>query len=430
MILPYSRYNVGNTVIGLASLAVLGLESRIADERRQLDITAASQLRTIEDRLRLAEENARQRLHGDASKPGTKAAANLSKAVADLDARCESVRVTVGAVQSGLAEVQQKQAKTAEVEALVAQAREELRRECQERKAEGSQLSMQLVEHAERLEWAEQQRVKASNELLQEVMDTRSELKREMRDREEGNAKVIGHLRDEAARREEALQREVALVPFCEPGLELFAWVEWGSETFPMSFPVIAKTSSLAEFRILRWSKAGWWWAKKVSGGQQGWIYSSQMGPKMCTECREKVQSLKEEQPGEVQGPQLPTPEELDQFGEEEEGLWPPLPPMDGPTEVWPPLPPGSPPRAAASDPASREDSAFEVDYAQTLSFRGDGRVVPKPQDFDHMMRQADYYFDYKGWTDSRNTGTSGKKRGAAKAKVKATGDGGMKRRR
>ena len=43
---------------------------------------------------------------------------------------------------------------------------------------------------------------------------------------------------------------------------------------------------------------------------------------------------------------------------------------------------------------------------------------------------QADYYFDYKGWTDSRNTGTSGKKRGAAKAKVKATGDGGMKRRR
>ena len=32
-----------------------------------------------------------------------------------------------------------------------------------------------------------------------------------------------------------------------------------------------------------------------------------------------KVQSLKEEQPGEVQGPQLPTPEELDQFGEEED---------------------------------------------------------------------------------------------------------------
>ncbi|CAE7710515.1 unnamed protein product, partial [Symbiodinium necroappetens] len=144
------------------------------------------------------------------------------------------------------------------------------------------------------------------------------------------------------------------------------------------------------EFRVLRWSKAGWWWAKKIKGGQQGWIYSAQMGPKMCTECREKVNNLKEMKPSEIEeGPQLPTAEELDRFGEEEEGLWPPLPPMDGPTEVWPPLPPGSPPKGPAADPSRREDDAFEVDYAQTLSFRGDGRVVPKPQDFDHMMRQA-----------------------------------------
>lgn len=187
------------------------LESRIADERRQLDTTAATQLRSIEDRLRQAEENARHRLLEDSRLPGTKAAANLSKAVADLDARCEAVRVTVGAVQSGLAEVQQKQTKTSEVEALVAQAREELRKETQERKAEGSQLSTRLVEHAERLELAEQQRVKASNELLQEVMEARSALRQEIRDREEGQSKVTHQFREEAAKREEALEREARL---------------------------------------------------------------------------------------------------------------------------------------------------------------------------------------------------------------------------
>jgi len=187
------------------------LESRIADERRQLDTTAATQLRSIEDRLRQAEENARHRLLEDSRLPGTKAAANLSKAVADLDARCEAVRVTVGAVQSGLAEVQQKQTKTSEVEASVAQAREELRKETQERKAEGSQLSTRLVEHAERLELAEQQRVKASNELLQEVMEARSALRQEIRDREEGQSKVTHQFREEAAKREEALEREARL---------------------------------------------------------------------------------------------------------------------------------------------------------------------------------------------------------------------------
>eukprot|EP00439_Symbiodinium_sp_Y106_P026373 s145_g3.t1 len=171
------------------------LESRIADERRQLDTTAATQLRSIEDRLRQAEENARHRLLEDSRLPGTKAAANLSKAVADLDARCEAVRVTVGAVQSGLAEVQQKQTKTSEVEAL----------------AEGSQLSTRLVEHAERLELAEQQRVKASNELLQEVMEARSALRQEIRDREEGQSKVTHQFREEAAKREEALEREARL---------------------------------------------------------------------------------------------------------------------------------------------------------------------------------------------------------------------------
>lgn len=136
---------------------------------------------------------------------------SISKAMAGLDERCESVRSAMGGMQSSLAEVQQKQGRSAEVEALVAQAREELRKESAERKAEGSQLSTKLVESAERLEWAEQQRLKAESVMLQDVMDAKNELKRETRDREEGQSKVIIMLREESSRREDALEKEARL---------------------------------------------------------------------------------------------------------------------------------------------------------------------------------------------------------------------------
>ncbi|CAL1163118.1 unnamed protein product [Cladocopium goreaui] len=68
--------------------------------------------------------------------------------------------------------------------------RQELQQECQERKAQGSQLSSQLLEHAERLEWAEQQRMKAESALLQDLREAKTELKREIRDREEGQSQA------------------------------------------------------------------------------------------------------------------------------------------------------------------------------------------------------------------------------------------------
>jgi len=138
-------------------------------------------------------------------------ALGLSKAISGLDEQYESVRVAVGVMQNDLSEVQQKQSKTSEVETLVAQARQELQKECQERKAEGNQLSSKVLEHAERLEWAEQQRMKAESALLQDLRDTKTELKREIRDREEGQSQVNLHLREESARREEALEREARL---------------------------------------------------------------------------------------------------------------------------------------------------------------------------------------------------------------------------
>eukprot|EP00930_Biecheleria_cincta_P066726 TRINITY_DN5298_c0_g3_i1.p1 TRINITY_DN5298_c0_g3~~TRINITY_DN5298_c0_g3_i1.p1 ORF type:complete len:2213 (-),score=650.15 TRINITY_DN5298_c0_g3_i1:79-6645(-) len=175
---------------------------------RQSSTEAGSMAVTME-RWRQAEEEMERTKSSLASLKAE--AFSISKAMAGLDERCESVRAAMGVVQSGLAEVQQKQGRSAEVEALVAQAREELRRESAERKAEGSQLSTKLVESAERLEWAEQQRLKAESAMLQDIMDAKNELKRETRDREEGQAKVIIMLREESSRREDALEKEARL---------------------------------------------------------------------------------------------------------------------------------------------------------------------------------------------------------------------------
>lgn len=169
------------------------------------------------------------------------------------------------------------------------------------------------------------------------------------------------------------------------------------------------------EFQVLRWSKAGWWWARRSRDGQQGWVYSSQMKPKMCTACHEKVQNLP---PPQMEEEALEAP-----FPEVEP--WPPLPPTDeeaaaAAAAVWPPLPPGSPPKATRE-----ERSALDGDYAQTLSFRGDGKIVQQPQLSDHALRQCEYYFNYQQWIDGQNNSTAGKK-----MRGRVTGDGGFKRKR
>lgn len=161
------------------------------------------------ERWRQAEEEMERTKSGLASLKAE--AFGISKAMAGLDERCESVRAVIGTMQSSLAEVQQKQGRSAEVETLVVQVREELRRETADRKAEGSQLSTKLVESAERLEWAEQQRLKAESAMLQDIMDTKNELKRESRDREESQSKITIMIREESSRREDALEKEARL---------------------------------------------------------------------------------------------------------------------------------------------------------------------------------------------------------------------------
>jgi len=175
-------------------------------QNRSLD---QSSMALTGERWRQAEEELERTRQGLAALKSE--AANLSKAMASVDERSEAVRSIVGAVQGNLAEVQQRQSKTAEVEAQLAAAREELRRESSERKVEGSGLAARLTESAERLEWAEQQRLKAENTLLQDIMETKNELKREIRDREETQTKVISMVREESTRREEGLDKEARL---------------------------------------------------------------------------------------------------------------------------------------------------------------------------------------------------------------------------
>lgn len=192
--------------------ALLQLEGRLPQQRlesyaKTSPAPATSAIST--ERWRQAEEDLEKTKSTLASLKSE--ASNLSKAISGLDEQYESVRVAVGVVQSDLSQVQQKQSKTSEVENLVSQARQELQKECQERKAEGSQLSSQLLEHAERLEWAEQQRMKAESALLQDLREAKTELKREIRDREEGQSQVSLQLREEISKREEALEREARL---------------------------------------------------------------------------------------------------------------------------------------------------------------------------------------------------------------------------
>jgi len=135
----------------------------------------------------------------------------LGKAVGILEDRYDSLRAGVGRVESSIAEVQTRQKTLVEMEALCMAARDELRKEASERRAEDERLASAQVESTERLERAEQQRIKSENEIRQEVLDTKATLKKEVRDRELADTKLSTLVREEAQQREEACDREARL---------------------------------------------------------------------------------------------------------------------------------------------------------------------------------------------------------------------------
>merc|ERR1719277_2470598 len=137
--------------------------------------------------------------------------AALGKAMSSLDERCENLRSLVNTVQGGMTDVQHRAPGSREVEAQVGAIREELRKETAERRSDDLQLAARVQENKDRLEWAEQQRVKAEHAMRTELMETKAGLKKEVRDRELVEAKVGGLVREEGARREEAFERETRL---------------------------------------------------------------------------------------------------------------------------------------------------------------------------------------------------------------------------
>jgi len=132
----------------------------------------------------------------------------LGKAVSSCEERYDTVRAGLAAAQSAVVDVQNRHKTFVEMEAQVCASRDEIRKETQERRAEDERLAAALVETDQRLERAEQQRVKSENSLRQEELDTKATLKKEIRDRELADARIATLVREEAQQREETVERE------------------------------------------------------------------------------------------------------------------------------------------------------------------------------------------------------------------------------
>jgi len=133
---------------------------------------------------------------------------SLGKAIANCEERCDNVRGGLVSVQAGMTDTTHRHKASFEVEQSIVVSREELRKECSERKADGASLAARIAEGAERLEWTEQQRMKSEQGLRQEMMEVKSGMKKETRDREAIEQRVGALVREEAVRREEAIDRE------------------------------------------------------------------------------------------------------------------------------------------------------------------------------------------------------------------------------
>merc|ERR1719324_830783 len=97
------------------------------------------------------------------------------------------------------------------MEASVLAAADERRQETAERKADSERLTVMIKEGQERFERADQLRIKAEGEIRLEVQDVKNNLKKEAREREMLPSKLVGTVREEAQKREEAVERECRL---------------------------------------------------------------------------------------------------------------------------------------------------------------------------------------------------------------------------
>jgi len=135
----------------------------------------------------------------------------LNKSVNGLNDGFDLFKTKLGNTADELAEVQKRLKTFVEMEGQVVAARDEMRKETAERKAECERLAIMIGEGAERLERTEQARIKAEGQMRQEVLDTRTALKKEARDRELMASTFTLAVREEAQKREEMVEREAKL---------------------------------------------------------------------------------------------------------------------------------------------------------------------------------------------------------------------------
>jgi len=131
-----------------------------------------------------------------------------SKAVTGLTDRVDTMRTGFTTLNSALAEVQMKQKALSEVETQVRYSREEVLKETAERRTEDEKLARMNMDLHQKMDKAEQMRLKTEEGLRQEVMSTKATLKKELREHEANVHRVSSALREEAAKREEALDKE------------------------------------------------------------------------------------------------------------------------------------------------------------------------------------------------------------------------------
>lgn len=213
------------------------------------------------------------------------------------------------------------------------------------------------------------------------------------------------------------------------------------------------------KIEVLRWSKCGWWWGRRVIGGSPGWFPSAFVQPVPSVtsgSSSAEAPEIEQEQPqggGNVPavgtclasvtspGGSYHRPQSAERSAQVDDAVWPPLPlgPMplclSRSEEVWPPLPPGPPPSAPdvsnATPPGKAQAHAAELQEAavQTLGFTWDGRVAQTgPHDRDG--RQLSRYFNYQEWAEAqgqRRAKSSGEEQGNA---GRLMADGGRKRHR
>jgi hypothetical protein len=132
----------------------------------------------------------------------------LGKSVASLEDGFDAFKTRLGATANDIADVHKRLKTFVDMEASVIAAVEEGRKETAERKADSERLTVMINEGQERLERAEQLRIKSEGEMRQEVQEVKNNLKKEARERELLASKLVGTVREEAQKREEALERE------------------------------------------------------------------------------------------------------------------------------------------------------------------------------------------------------------------------------